>query len=83
MQIIDIESRSPDAGGLALELEPGARITVLLEYLTVENPHNTMELLRTGLQHKQAMLISISESDLADCIPGANVLLAQAAAPAE
>ena len=80
LQIIDIESRSPDAGGLALELEPGARITVLLEYLAVENPHNTMELLRTGLQHKQAMLISISESDLADCIPGANVLLAQAAA---
>ncbi|MBF8268959.1 MAG: NTP transf 3 protein [Gammaproteobacteria bacterium] len=80
LQILDFDSQSIDSGNLAVELEPGARVTVLLQYLAVADPNNTLELLLTGLRQQQAVLVTICESALADCSPGANVLIAQAAA---
>jgi xanthine/CO dehydrogenase XdhC/CoxF family maturation factor/CTP:molybdopterin cytidylyltransferase MocA len=78
-EILELEAGSDDAGLLGMEIEPGARLTVLLEYLPAENPHNTMELLRAGLGYQRAILATVCESALEDCVPGANVLIAEAA----
>lgn len=75
IQILHFDASHTGAGNLALELEPGAGVTVLLEYLFSDDKYNTMELLFRGLKLKQAVLATICESSIEDFIPGTNILI--------
>lgn len=75
IQILDFGARHKDEADLAMELEPGARVTVMLEYLSPADHYNPMELLAKGLQLKDAVLVTICESAIEDFIPGTNILI--------
>ena len=78
MRLLELDAGS-SGGNLAMELEPGAELTILLEYVATADPANAMELLCMGLQHKQAVFATVCESSLENCPPGTQVLIAQAA----
>ena len=75
IQVLRFDANHNEAGNLALELEAGAGITVLLEYLFSNDKYNTMELLLRGLKLKQVVLATICESSIEDFIPGTNILI--------
>lgn len=77
MQILDFDAEHHDTGDLAMELEPGARVSVMLEYLSPDDHYNPMELLAKGLQLKDAVLVTVCESGAEDFLPGTNVLITQ------
>ena len=77
IQINDFDARHNESGELGMELEPGAGVTVMLEYISPDDRFNSMELLAKGLQLKQAVLATICDSDIEDLLPGSNVLITQ------
>ena len=77
MQILDFDAGQKQPADLGLELEPGASVTVMLEYISPDDHFNSMELLAKGLQQKQAVLATICESGIEDLMPGSNILITQ------
>lgn len=75
IQVLQFDANHTETGNLGLELEPGAGVTVLLEYLFSNDKYNTMELLLRGLRLKQAVLATICESSIEDFVPGTNILI--------
>lgn len=74
--VVDFFSRDTKESFLEQELEPGARVSVMLEYITTDNPSNTMEVLALGLQQANpSVLITVSESGINECPAGANILI--------
>ena len=73
-RVVELDHSSRN--GLALELEPGAKLSILLEYLSCEDGINTMELLSLAHNDRQgAILATVCDSNIDSCPPGASLLL--------
>jgi xanthine/CO dehydrogenase XdhC/CoxF family maturation factor/CTP:molybdopterin cytidylyltransferase MocA len=75
MAVLEIGASSAGAVSLEQELEPGASVTVSLEYLDVDDRGNTMELYCLGLDRKPRVLVTVIESGIEELPPGRSVLI--------
>jgi len=77
IQILDLTADQNDTGELGMELEPGASVTIMLEYLSPDDHYNPVELLAKGLQQTDAVLVTVCDSGIEDFVPGTNILITQ------